>query len=77
MCVSRYNAGHSEALQTEDVLWSLSSHRLFFLVVVIDVFFVFFTGWGVILIKPLPKIQKIVFLFIFLKNFKHLISFFS
>lgn len=30
MCVSRYNAGHSEALQTEDVVWSLSSHRLFF-----------------------------------------------
>lgn len=30
MCVSRYNAGHSEALQTEDVVWSLSSHSLFF-----------------------------------------------
>lgn len=48
MCVSRYNAGHSEALQTEDVVWSLSSHSLFFwfaLVVVIDVFCFLFFYW--------------------------------
>lgn len=50
MCVSRYNAGHSEALQTEDVVWSLSSHRLFFdllwlLSLMVFFFLVFFFYW--------------------------------